>query len=128
MLQKANVAYNVKSTRSWNRKRNRGSGIGLSWNPTWNRESGIERSWNPKRNRESEVELSWNPKWNPESGSQLTLGIGVPFLTWFRNRVSNPGPVLRNSALRSSATDAQKKIKHVKSPPDNYSHNGKVYF
>ena len=115
MLQKANVAYNVKSTRSWNRKRNRGSGIGLSWNPkrnrgtgiglSWNRKrnrgSGIRLSWNPKRNRESEVELSWNPKWNPESGSQLTLGIGVPFLTWFRNRVSNPGPVLRNFAVHT---------------------------
>ena len=78
-------------------KRNRGSGIGLSWNPKRNRGSGIGLSWNPKRNRESGVELSWNPKRNPESGSRLTLGIEVPFLTWFRNRISNPGPVLRNS-------------------------------
>ena len=73
------------------------SGIGNRTKLESNLESGIERSWNPKRNRESEVELSWNPKRNPESGSQLTLGIGVPFLTWFRNRVSKPGPVLRNS-------------------------------
>ena len=45
------------------------------------------------------IEATWKPKWNRGSGSQLLLGIGVPFLTWFRNRLSDPGPVLRNSGI-----------------------------
>ena len=87
------------------------SGIEATWNRFWNRgngnrgpmeaevESGIEASWKPKRNRGSGIEATWKPKWNRGSGSQLLLGIGVPFLTWFRNRLSDPGPVLRNSAV-----------------------------
>ena len=50
---------------------------------------------------ESGIEATWKPKRNRGSGSQLVLGIGVPFLTWFRNRLSDPGPVLRNSALEA---------------------------
>ena len=102
--------------RSWDRE----SEVGPSWNRFWNRkskqlgiafgigvgnrgpmeaevESRIEASWKPKRNRGSGIEATWKPKWNRGSGSQLLLGIGVPFLTWFRNRLSDPGPVLRNS-------------------------------
>ena len=39
---------------------------------------------------ESEVDLSLNPRRNPELGFRLVLGIWVPFLTWFRTRVSDP--------------------------------------
>ena len=80
-------------------KRNRGSGIEATWNRFWNRESGIGVPWKSKWNRESGIEATWKPKRNRGSGSQVVLGIGVPFLTWFRNRLSDPGPVLRNSEL-----------------------------
>ena len=94
-IQKRNRGSGIEAT--WNRFWNRESGIGVPWKSKWNRESGIEATWKPKWNRESGIEATWNPKRNRGSGSQVVLGIGVPFLTWFRNRLSDPGPVLRNS-------------------------------